>query len=202
MMTFSVEAVGINRGDSLPPSIQQPTPLFPVMEQKPLPLTGGEEAEYLLALKQEFRGAMKSLPCFIQPAAAHKDVERYSDKYHTSEQTDGLTDWTPDWKKFPKELRIHIKKSARHGVSAAARVQSTQNKKRVKDKEEVLLKLEVRWSGPGLLPGPRLLGSLQTSHTVWSRSESRSESRLKPEKQNSQKLCDQSVSSCLTVIPP
>ena len=41
-----------------------------VMEQKPLPLTGGEEAEYLLALKQEFRGAMKSLPCFIQPAAA------------------------------------------------------------------------------------------------------------------------------------
>ncbi|XP_042372611.1 DNA-directed RNA polymerase III subunit RPC7-like, partial [Plectropomus leopardus] len=72
MMSFSVEAVGISRGDSLPPSIQQPTPLFPVMEQKPLPLTGGEEAEYLLALKQEFRGAMKSLPFFIQPAVAHR----------------------------------------------------------------------------------------------------------------------------------
>uniref|UniRef100_A0A8C3AVV6 Uncharacterized protein n=1 Tax=Cyclopterus lumpus TaxID=8103 RepID=A0A8C3AVV6_CYCLU len=72
MMSFSVEAVGINRGDSLPPSIQQPTPLFPVMEQKPLPLTGGEEAEYLLALKQEFRGAMKTLPFFIQPAAAKR----------------------------------------------------------------------------------------------------------------------------------
>lgn len=43
-----------------------------VMEQKPLPLAGGEEAEYLLALKQEFRGAMRSLPCFIQPAAAHR----------------------------------------------------------------------------------------------------------------------------------
>uniref|UniRef100_A0A3Q3WK72 DNA-directed RNA polymerase III subunit n=1 Tax=Mola mola TaxID=94237 RepID=A0A3Q3WK72_MOLML len=95
MMTFSVEAVGINRGESLPPSIQQPTPLFPAMEQKPLPLTGGEEAEYLLALKQEFRGAMKSLPCFVQPAAAHRDVERYSDKYHSSEPTDGPTDWTP-----------------------------------------------------------------------------------------------------------
>ncbi|XP_045897867.1 DNA-directed RNA polymerase III subunit RPC7-like [Micropterus dolomieu] len=112
MMTFSVEAVGINRGDSLPPSIQQPTPLFPVMEQKPLPLAGGEEAEYLLALKQEFRGAMKSLPCFIQPAAAHRDVERYSDKYHSSEPTDGTTDWTPDWKRFPKELRVHVKNPA------------------------------------------------------------------------------------------
>jgi len=42
------------------------------MEQKPLPLMGGEEAEYLLALKQEFRGAMKTLPFFIQPAAAKR----------------------------------------------------------------------------------------------------------------------------------
>ncbi|XP_070768034.1 DNA-directed RNA polymerase III subunit RPC7-like isoform X2 [Enoplosus armatus] len=146
MMSFSVEAVGINRGDSLPPSIQQPTPLFPVMEQKPLPLAGGEEAEYLLALKQEFRGAMKSLPCFIQPAAAHRDVERYSDKYHISEQTDGLTDWTPDWKRLPKELRVHVKKPASDGVSAAVshsdRLQAGQKKKRVKEKEEVLLKLE------------------------------------------------------------
>lgn len=106
MMSFSVEAVGINRGDSLPPSIQQPTPVYPVMEQKPLPLTGGEEAEYLLALKQEFRGAMKTLPCFIQPAAAVRDVERYSDKYHQNEQTDPTTDWTPDWKRFPKELCV------------------------------------------------------------------------------------------------
>ena len=30
MMSFSVDAVGINRGDSLPPTIQQPTPAFPV----------------------------------------------------------------------------------------------------------------------------------------------------------------------------
>lgn len=30
MMSFSVEAVGINRGDALPPSILQPTPVFPV----------------------------------------------------------------------------------------------------------------------------------------------------------------------------
>lgn len=146
MMSFSVEAVGINRGDSLPPSIQQPTPLFPVMEQKPLPLTGGEEAEYLLALKQEFRGAMKSLPCFIQPAAAHRDVERYSDKYHSNEQTDGLTDWTPDWRRFPRELRVHVRKPAGDCASAAGgrsdRLQSRQKKKRVQEKQEVLLKLE------------------------------------------------------------
>ncbi|XP_068612754.1 DNA-directed RNA polymerase III subunit RPC7-like isoform X3 [Brachionichthys hirsutus] len=139
--------------DGLPSSNQQPTPVFPVMEQKPLPLTGGEEAEYLLALKQEFRGVMKSLASFVQPAAAHKglaavscpDVERYSDKYHSGEQSDGLTDWTPDWRRLPKELRVHVRKPSACCASAAPgrhdNARSAQ-KKRVTEKQEVLLTLE------------------------------------------------------------
>uniref|UniRef100_A0A3B5MZV8 DNA-directed RNA polymerase III subunit n=1 Tax=Xiphophorus couchianus TaxID=32473 RepID=A0A3B5MZV8_9TELE len=91
--TLGLDSVGTSRGDSLPPAVQQPTTVFPVMEQKPLPLAGGEESEYLTALKQDFRVAMRSQPCFIQPAAAHRDVERYSDKYHLSDKMDGLTDW-------------------------------------------------------------------------------------------------------------
>uniref|UniRef100_A0A665T0C3 Uncharacterized protein n=1 Tax=Echeneis naucrates TaxID=173247 RepID=A0A665T0C3_ECHNA len=142
MMSFSVDAVGISRGDSFPPSMQQPTPAFPAMEQKPLPLAGGEEAEYLLALKQEFRGAMRSLPYFIQPVAAHRDVERYSDKYHSGEQTERLLDWTPDWSRFPKELRARKKQTA--GSSFIVRVESQQKKKRVRDKQEVMLKLQVK----------------------------------------------------------
>ncbi|XP_035465073.1 RNA polymerase III subunit GL b isoform X2 [Scophthalmus maximus] len=142
-MSFSMDAVGINRGDSLPPSMQQPTPAFPAMEQKPLPLAGGEEAEYLLALKQEFRGAMRSRPCFIQPAAARRDVERYSDKYHSSEQTDTQLDWTPDLKRFPRELRVLVRKPHRDGVTVSRSVAPCdQKKKRVKEKEEVLLTLE------------------------------------------------------------
>ncbi|XP_063738397.1 RNA polymerase III subunit GL b isoform X2 [Eleginops maclovinus] len=140
-ISFSVEAVGINRGESLPPSIQQPTPVYPVMEQKPLPLSGGEEAEYLLALKQEFRGAMRSLPHYIHPAVQRGDVERYSDKYHSSEPAD--TDWSPDWKLFPKELRA---KRPSRGVSAAGThctLQTEgQKKKKKKKEEEVLLTLE------------------------------------------------------------
>ncbi|KAK2845222.1 hypothetical protein Q5P01_011881 [Channa striata] len=144
-MSFSVDSVGITRGDTFPPSVQQPTPLYPVMEQKPLPLTGGEEADYLLALKQEFRGAMRCLPCFIQPAATRRDVARYSDKYHTSEQSECLMDWTPDWRRFPRELRVHVKKPCREGVSVLLRGSNKVpliEKKKVKEKEEVLLKLE------------------------------------------------------------
>ncbi|XP_075885086.1 DNA-directed RNA polymerase III subunit RPC7-like [Nelusetta ayraudi] len=153
----SAEAVGITRAEGLPPSIQQPTPLFPVMEQKPLPLTGGEEVEYLLALKQEFRGAMKTLPCFIQPAAPQRDVERYSDKYHSSsEQVGGAADWTLDWKRLPRELRVLARKPATYRTTAAAAAavaavgqseraeaeKKKKKKKKVNEKQEVLLKLE------------------------------------------------------------
>ncbi|XP_061574130.1 RNA polymerase III subunit GL b isoform X2 [Cololabis saira] len=118
------------------------------MEQKPLPLGGGEEAEYLLALKQDFRAAMKTLPFFIRPAKALRDVERYSDKYHSSEQNDGYT-WTPDWRRFPRELQV--RRPPRHpGVSVSLSRSDTvqpalvkkKKKKKVKEKEEVLLKLE------------------------------------------------------------
>ncbi|XP_047217139.1 RNA polymerase III subunit GL b [Girardinichthys multiradiatus] len=144
-LSFIVDSVGISRGDSLPPAVQQPMPVFPVIEQKPLPLTGGEEAEYLTALKQDFRGAMRSLPCFIQPAAVHRDVERYSDKYHLSEQMDGLTDWIIDWKRFPKELRVRIRKPSRDGAALTCLgggQSGEMKKKKVGEKEEVLLKLE------------------------------------------------------------
>uniref|UniRef100_A0A1A8EZT8 Polymerase (RNA) III (DNA directed) polypeptide G like b n=1 Tax=Nothobranchius korthausae TaxID=1143690 RepID=A0A1A8EZT8_9TELE len=145
MMSFSVDAAGIR--DSLPPTIHQPTPVFPVMEHKPLPLTGGEEAEYLLALKQDCRGAMRSLPCFIQPAVARRDVERYSDKYHVSEQTDRLKDWVvvvSDWKRFPRELRVHVRKAPGDGALLSCRDsgQQIQKKKKKKVREEILLKLE------------------------------------------------------------
>lgn len=94
-MSFSIEAVGIGKGENLPPSILQPTPLFPPMEHKPVPLVMGEEAEYMLALKQEFRGNMKTLPFYVRQAVSKKDVERYSDKYQNSEPSDNTIEWNP-----------------------------------------------------------------------------------------------------------
>ncbi|KAF4088287.1 hypothetical protein AMELA_G00080580 [Ameiurus melas] len=109
-LSFPVEAVGIGKGENLPPSTVQPTSLFPPLEHKPVPLQTGEEAEYMLALKQEFRGAMKTLPFYIRPAAPKKDVERYSDKYQNVEPSDNTIEWSPDWKRLPKELRVQVKR--------------------------------------------------------------------------------------------
>uniref|UniRef100_A0A8D2J3Y6 DNA-directed RNA polymerase III subunit n=1 Tax=Varanus komodoensis TaxID=61221 RepID=A0A8D2J3Y6_VARKO len=94
-MTFNVEAVGIGKGEALPPPTLQPSPLFPPLEYKPVPLQAGEEVEYMLALKQELRGATKTLPYFIKPSAPKKDVERYSDKYQTSGPVDNAIEWSP-----------------------------------------------------------------------------------------------------------
>ncbi|KAM9512896.1 DNA-directed RNA polymerase III subunit RPC7-like isoform 3-T11 [Salvelinus alpinus] len=124
-MSFSIEAVGIGKGENLPPSILQPTPLFPPMEHKPVPLVMGEEAEYMLALKQEFRGNMKTLPFYVRPAVSKKDVERYSDKYQNSEPSDNTLEWNPDT-----------------SLSVDTPVDPKPSKKTRVDKEEIIHKLE------------------------------------------------------------
>ncbi|XP_016137221.1 DNA-directed RNA polymerase III subunit RPC7-like [Sinocyclocheilus grahami] len=137
--TFSVEIVGIGKGESLPPSSVQPTPLFPPLDQKPVPLQTGEEAEYMLALKQEFRGAMKTLPFYIRPAAPKKDVERYSDKYQKIETSDNSLEWKPDWRRFPKELRVREKRPLRDPEKSKVPKQTKQPRV---NKEEIIRKLE------------------------------------------------------------
>uniref|UniRef100_A0A8C3FK82 RNA polymerase III subunit GL n=1 Tax=Chrysemys picta bellii TaxID=8478 RepID=A0A8C3FK82_CHRPI len=138
-MTFNVEAVGIGKGDSLPPSTLQPSPLFPPMEYKAVPLQTGEEVEYMLALKQELRGAMKNLPYYVKPAAPKKDVERYSDKYQMSGPIDNAIDWNPDWRRLPRELKIRVRKLRKERTT----ILIPKHKQRLPvDKEEAIKKLE------------------------------------------------------------
>ncbi|XP_078071545.1 DNA-directed RNA polymerase III subunit RPC7 [Mustelus asterias] len=105
--TFNIEAIGFSRGEVLPETRCQPLPLFPPTEFKPVPLNTGEDVNYLLALKQELRGASKKLPYYIESAIAKKDVERYAHKY---QEKDCSKDWTPDWRRLPRELKPRIKK--------------------------------------------------------------------------------------------
>ncbi|XP_058016049.1 DNA-directed RNA polymerase III subunit RPC7-like isoform X2 [Ahaetulla prasina] len=167
-MTFNVEAVGIGKGEALPPPTLKPSPLFPPLEYKPLPLLAGEEVEYMLALKQELRGAMKNLPYFIKPSAPkkvfpiiqnicrsctrgsgplmvklnwrfEKDIERYSDKYQMAGPTDNAMEWNPDWKQLPPELKIRVKKTRKQRQMVPV---PKQKPKVPADKEEAIKKLE------------------------------------------------------------
>ncbi|XP_040394821.1 LOW QUALITY PROTEIN: DNA-directed RNA polymerase III subunit RPC7-like [Cygnus olor] len=138
-LTFNVEAVGIGKGDALPPPTLQPSPLFPPVEYRPVPLPGGEELEYMLALKQELRGAMKNLPYFVKPGAPRRDIERYSDKYQVSSPVDGAIDWNPDWRRLPRELKIRVRRLRKGRTTVLV----PKSKQRVAlDKEEAIKKLE------------------------------------------------------------
>uniref|UniRef100_UPI003AAECE5E DNA-directed RNA polymerase III subunit RPC7-like n=1 Tax=Centroberyx gerrardi TaxID=166262 RepID=UPI003AAECE5E len=138
-MTFNLENLGIGRGEALPPSCHQPSPLFPPMTAQPLPLQCGEEADYMLALKQELRAATKNLPFYIRKDAPRRDVARYSDKYNRAESAESTLDWKPDWSRLPKELCIKVRKSQRKRVVP----QLSGAKKPVIGKEEILSKLEI-----------------------------------------------------------
>ncbi|XP_072372357.1 DNA-directed RNA polymerase III subunit RPC7 isoform X2 [Scyliorhinus torazame] len=85
--TFNIEAIGFSRGEVLPDTGCQPLPLFPPTEFKPVPLNTGEDVNYILALKQELRGASKKLPYYIESAIAKKD-----------------------WRRLPRELKPRVKK--------------------------------------------------------------------------------------------
>ncbi|XP_059500739.1 DNA-directed RNA polymerase III subunit RPC7 isoform X2 [Stegostoma tigrinum] len=105
--TFNIEAIGFSRGETLPETACQPLPLFPPTEFKPVPLNTGEDVNYMLALKQELRGACKKLPYYIDHVNTKKDVERYANKY---QERNCNEDWIPDWRRLPRELKPKTKR--------------------------------------------------------------------------------------------
>ncbi|XP_066531247.1 RNA polymerase III subunit GL a [Hoplias malabaricus] len=138
LFTFNVDSLGFGRGDALPSSAHAPSPLYPPMQFRPVPLHSGEEVEYMLALKQELRASSKSLPFHIHPARAKRDVDRYSDKYHSGEPKNNSIEWSPDWSRLPKELRINMQKSRK----GKARPLVKPKIKPTAHKEELIQKLE------------------------------------------------------------
>uniref|UniRef100_A0A8C5TEM1 RPC7L polymerase n=1 Tax=Malurus cyaneus samueli TaxID=2593467 RepID=A0A8C5TEM1_9PASS len=113
-MTFNVEA---------------PSPLFP---RCAAPLPGGEEGEYMLALKQE-RGAGR----LKSPVPPRDNIERYSDKYQLSSPVDSAIDWNPDWRRLPQELKIRVRRLRKGRTAPLIPKQHV-----VPDKEETIKKLE------------------------------------------------------------
>uniref|UniRef100_H2RQ80 Polymerase (RNA) III (DNA directed) polypeptide G n=1 Tax=Takifugu rubripes TaxID=31033 RepID=H2RQ80_TAKRU len=132
--TFNIEALGIGRG-SMPDARVGPSPLFPTTDFKPVPLKAGEEEDYMLALKQELRGAMQRLPYNIKPLSNRAEVEKYTQRYIKQSQRTN-EEWTPDWNLLPKEL---MPRKRRVGAEAG-----TTKKTRISQKvnQDILNKLE------------------------------------------------------------
>ncbi|XP_012684085.2 DNA-directed RNA polymerase III subunit RPC7 isoform X2 [Clupea harengus] len=101
--SFRVENLGITRGN-MPDARGGPKALYPILEFKPVPLEPSHGDDYMLALKQEIRGTMRRLPCYLKANAAKSGVEKYKDKYANELKKNQEEQWTPDWERLPKEL--------------------------------------------------------------------------------------------------
>nr|XP_033776045.1 DNA-directed RNA polymerase III subunit RPC7 isoform X2 [Geotrypetes seraphini]XP_033776131.1 DNA-directed RNA polymerase III subunit RPC7 isoform X2 [Geotrypetes seraphini] len=108
--TFDIQAIGFARGDALPESACQPSPLFPDTNYKPVPLKTGEDEDYMLALKQELRGTMKKMPYFIAAEGEIQVIEKYSLKYKIEKDKRLLKEWIPDWRRLPREIKPRKKR--------------------------------------------------------------------------------------------
>ncbi|XP_038661218.1 DNA-directed RNA polymerase III subunit RPC7 isoform X2 [Scyliorhinus canicula] len=120
---FNIEAIGFSRGEVLPETGCQPLPLFPPTEFKPVPLNTGEDVNYILALKQELRGASKKLPYYIESVIVKKD-----------------------WRRLPRELKPRVKKLKKPKTSMKVPLVSKMKKPKAvvnKSNEDVIQKLEV-----------------------------------------------------------
>jgi len=80
-LTFSLESMGLSRGETLPPPTLHPPALYPQIDLKTAPLKNSEVDNYLLTLKQEFRQSLTTSKYYINPSKDKPKIERYSDKY-------------------------------------------------------------------------------------------------------------------------
>eukprot|EP00731_Ephydatia_muelleri_P011055 Em0005g1641a len=131
-----LEALGItSAGDSAPPPILQPPPLFPPLDRKPLELKATDVDQYLLEVKQELRAFMRESVFYLVD-----DSDAGLNHVGTKARVErGAQEWVPDWQYFPKELEAKkrkVKKTA--GVAKAAKPKMAAKTVRKLNKVEVL----------------------------------------------------------------
>ncbi|XP_011879128.1 PREDICTED: DNA-directed RNA polymerase III subunit RPC7-like [Vollenhovia emeryi] len=103
-MSFSMEQLGIAKGETLSTPVLQPSPLYPPMERMPVfkPLT--TEMSYLVEVQRDFREYMREAPTFVKPDVLNKDIERFCEDVEETESNKFKRRVDYDWDKMPREL--------------------------------------------------------------------------------------------------
>lgn len=112
----SFEALGLAPGESAPPPILQPPPLFPTLDRRPLSLKSSDVETYLVTVKQDLRQYMTQSPFhLIRPSSNSVKIAKYSDRHRKNGNGEGGNGWKIDWKYFPSELRVGGKRLTAKG---------------------------------------------------------------------------------------
>jgi len=114
-MSFIMEHLGMAKGETLPMPIPQPTPSYPQLDHKPLPIQLTTEMSYLIELKRDFAEYMRESPNNVQAAILNEDVERFCEDFEEAiAEYDKLKYETHhDWGRMPTELKLSRKRKSR-----------------------------------------------------------------------------------------
>lgn len=133
-MSFSMEQLGFSKGEALPAPVLLPSPNYPPLDHRPLPIELTAELSYLVELKKYFADYMRESPNSVQAVISSQDIERYCEDYEeTIAERDRLEHESKyDWGRMPAEL----KSLQKH------RLQQQSRKRKHVDVERKLMELE------------------------------------------------------------
>lgn len=113
-ISFSMEQLGISKGETLPAPVLQPSLNYPQLDHKPLPIQLTTEMSYLIELKRDFTEHMRESPNNVQAAILKEDIERFCE-----DQEDAITECNKtkyeayyDWDRIPVELKLARKRKS------------------------------------------------------------------------------------------
>jgi len=136
-VSFNIEQLGFGKGDAVPESQFKPPPLYPPLENRPIPLDDGLEQKYLLTVRKELNLRMQSSPFYLVTSdVTKKGIERYYDRFQKLSHLD--KELPVQWNRMPSELQKAAEKK-RKTVSSAKGVKK---QKTDVDPNQILSKLE------------------------------------------------------------
>jgi len=138
-VSFNIEQLGLTKGDEIPCHLKPP-PLYPPLENKPIPLNDGIEDKYLLTVHKELNIRMKNSPFhLVTTKMVKKGIESFYDrKYNNLSHLD--KELPVQWARMPTELQASkIASKKRRATTVFSR--RTKQKMDV-DLNQILSKLE------------------------------------------------------------
>ncbi|XP_036140930.1 DNA-directed RNA polymerase III subunit RPC7-like [Monomorium pharaonis] len=113
-ISFTMEQMGISKGEILPTPVIQPSLIYPQLDHKPLPIQLTTEMSYLVELRRDFTEYMRESPNNVQAAILNEDVERFCEDFEDTITRYDKSKYEAyhDWSKMPMELKLSKKRKS------------------------------------------------------------------------------------------
>jgi len=130
-MSFSMEQLGISKGEIVSAPVLQPPLSYPQLDHKPPPIQLTTELSYLVELKRDFTEFMRESPNNVQAAVLNEDIERFCEDVDEAmaECDKSKYEAYHDWSRMPLELKLSKKRKSHQ--------QSVEGTKKKKDMDIV-----------------------------------------------------------------